>query len=166
MKLDQFSNPIFNENDMFDALYLGHQTILPTLFADDTLEVNNFCKLSEIEFAKLESYSSINEFDTINQTQWFMPAEYFNFNVTEYCINRCKTEIEKQRVIEELEEYTKRGMTKLLQWLKYFVDTCKANDIVWGVGRGSSVSSFVLYILEVHRIDSIKYNLDWHDFLR
>ena len=57
-------------------------------------------------------------------------------------------------------------MIRILQWLKYFVDTCLANNIVWGVGRGSSVSSFVLYLLNVHRIDSIKYNLNWQEFLR
>jgi DNA polymerase III alpha subunit len=55
---------------------------------------------------------------------------------------------------------------QLLQWLKYFVDTCLAENIIWGVGRGSSVSSFVLYLLNVHRIHSIKYNLDWREFLR
>ena len=57
-------------------------------------------------------------------------------------------------------------MMPLLQWLKYLVDTCRANNIVWGVGRGSSVSSFVLFLIGVHKIDSIKYDLDWRDFLR
>jgi len=49
---------------------------------------------------------------------------------------------------------------------KYFVDTMQANNVVWGVGRGSSVASYVLYLIGVHKIDSIKYNLDWQEFLR
>jgi len=71
-----------------------------------------------------------------------------------------------QRLIEELQEYRERNMLELLLWLKYFVDTCEKNNILWGVGRGSSVASYVLYLLKVHRIDSLKYNLDYQDFLR
>jgi DNA polymerase III alpha subunit len=40
------------------------------------------------------------------------------------------------------------------------------NNVVWGVGRGSSVASYVLYLLGVHKIDSLKYNLDIHEFLK
>ena len=57
-------------------------------------------------------------------------------------------------------------MIDLLRWCKYFVDTCTNNDILWGVGRGSSVASYILYLIGVHRINSIKYNLDWKEFLR
>jgi DNA polymerase III alpha subunit len=38
--------------------------------------------------------------------------------------------------------------------------------IIWGVGRGSSVASYVLYKLGVHRINSLYYNLDATEFLR
>jgi DNA polymerase III alpha subunit len=34
------------------------------------------------------------------------------------------------------------------------------------VGRGSSVASYVLYLLGVHRIDSMFYDLDPSEFLR
>jgi DNA polymerase III alpha subunit len=57
-------------------------------------------------------------------------------------------------------------MLDLLRVLKYTVDTLKTNSIVWGVGRGSSVASYVLFLLGVHKIDSVKYNLDWREFLR
>jgi DNA polymerase III alpha subunit len=40
------------------------------------------------------------------------------------------------------------------------------NRIIWGVGRGSSVASYVLYKLGVHRIDSMYYDLDPQEFLR
>jgi DNA polymerase III alpha subunit len=54
----------------------------------------------------------------------------------------------------------------LLKYLKYLVDVMTENKIIWGVGRGSSVASYVLYKLGVHRIDSMFYNLDVHEFLR
>jgi DNA polymerase III alpha subunit len=53
-----------------------------------------------------------------------------------------------------------------LQYLKYLVDVMTVNNVIWGVGRGSSVASYVLYKLGVHRIDSLHYNLDAREFLR
>jgi DNA polymerase III alpha subunit len=54
----------------------------------------------------------------------------------------------------------------LLKYLKYLVDTMRENNIVWGVGRGSSVASFVLFLLEVHRINSLYYDLSIDEFLK
>jgi len=48
----------------------------------------------------------------------------------------------------------------------YFVDTLRKHNILWGVGRGSSVSSYILYLIGIHRIDSIKYNLNIGEFLK
>lgn len=169
MRLDQFNNPIFNDADIFDALYIGHQSALSKIIAETNPEIENFCNLSGIEFTKLDPslYNlSINEYDKLLQQEWFMPDSYYTINIEEYCISKCKNQIEINRVLDELAEYTHRGMIPLLQWLIYFVDTCMDNNIVWGVGRGSSVSSFVLFLIGVHKIHSIKYNLDWQDFLR
>lgn len=169
MRLDQFNNPIFNETDIFDALYVGHQESLSNIMADTSSEISKFCELSEIKFANLDQSTyelSVEEYDKLLQKEWFMPANYYNFDVEQYCISKCTNSEEQTRVLDELAEYNNRGMIPLLQWIKYFVDTCIANNIVWGVGRGSSVSSFVLYLIGAHRIHSIKYNLDWQDFLR
>lgn len=169
MRSDKFSNPIFNETDIFDALYSGHQTVLSDIIADDSYEISQLSNISEILIPRVDNsiYTlSVEDYDSANQQQWFMPDEYYNFDIQDYIISKCKTDTDRVRALEELEEFKNRNMILLLQWLKYFVDTCIANNIVWGVGRGSSVSSFVLYLLDVHKINSIKYNLDWHDFLR
>jgi DNA polymerase III alpha subunit len=57
-------------------------------------------------------------------------------------------------------------MIIVLKFLKYLVDVCNTNNIVLGVGRGSSVASYCLYLLGVHCIDSIKYELDIKEFLK
>ena len=62
--------------------------------------------------------------------------------------------------------YQERDLFNLLRYLKYLVDVMTANRVIWGVGRGSSVSSYVLYKLGVHRIDSLYYKLDVGEFLR
>lgn len=97
---------------------------------------------------------------------WNMPDEYTSLDIVTYLVNMCQSEEEKNRVLEELLMFKERGMLIVLQFLKYLVDTCDKNDIVLGVGRGSSVASYCLYLLGVHRIDSIKYNLDIKEFLK
>jgi DNA polymerase III alpha subunit len=62
--------------------------------------------------------------------------------------------------------YQERDLFDLLRYLKYLVDVMNDNQVIWGVGRGSSVASYVLYKLGVHRIDSLHYDLDPAEFLR
>jgi DNA polymerase-3 subunit alpha len=95
-----------------------------------------------------------------------MPASYKDFDVESYCLERCITSEQKKRVLDEMAAYRARDMLPLLQWTKHFVAICVENNIIWGVGRGSSVASFVLFLLGVHQVDSVKYNLDWQEFLR
>ena len=62
--------------------------------------------------------------------------------------------------------FQERGLFDLLRYLKFLVDVMRQNNVIWGVGRGSSVASYVLYLLGVHRIDSMFYDLDPAEFLR
>ena len=70
------------------------------------------------------------------------------------------------RVEEELALYKARNLYPILQLMIYIVDMMRKNNLVWGVGRGSSVASYVLYLIGIHKIDSIKYNLDIEEFLK
>jgi DNA polymerase III alpha subunit len=87
-------------------------------------------------------------------------------DIAELVIGMCDTEQKLQRVGHELLLYQERGLFDLLRYLKYLVDVMKRNNVIWGVGRGSSVASYVLYLLGVHRIDSMYYDLDAEEFLR
>jgi len=95
-----------------------------------------------------------------------MPEEYKQLDIAEHILGLCNTEAELQRCGEELLLYQERDLFNLLCYLKYLVDVMTINQVIWGVGRGSSVASFILYKLGVHRINSLFYNLDVHEFLR
>ena len=73
---------------------------------------------------------------------------------------------EIERVEAELVESQSRNMYNLLRYMIYLVDFMRANNIVWGVGRGSSVASYVLYLIGIHKVNSIQYDLDYREFLR
>ena len=66
----------------------------------------------------------------------------------------------------ELAEFKARNLFPILQLLIYIIDTMRKNNLVWGVGRGSSVASYILYLLGVHKVDSVKYNLNIKEFLK
>jgi len=109
---------------------------------------------------------TVAEFDEIKQNSWHMPAEYQHMDIAEYILSLCDSEAKLQRCGEELLLFQERNLFDLLRYLKYLVDTLRANRMIWGVGRGSSVASYVLYLLGVHRIDSMFYDLDPQEFLR
>ena len=101
----------------------------------------------------------------LGDVEWFMPREYLEMDIEAYLVNQCPEE-NYDRLITELEAYQRRNLIPLLQQMKYIVDTLRKNNIVWGVGRGSSVASYVLFLLGVHRIDSVKYDLPLEEFFK
>ena len=169
MKLDQYSNPIFQEQDVFDMLYAGQIDVLERVIFDNSPELANLktlANLTTVDVSDIDYSASKDEFDKQNQSEWFMPDSYKDFDVYTFCLDSCTIDSERIRALEELQAFEDRNMIPLLQMLKYMIDSFRQHNIVWGVGRGSSVSSYVLFLLGVHKIDSIKYNLDWRDFLR
>jgi DNA polymerase III alpha subunit len=101
----------------------------------------------------------------IDSNHWFIPKDYCP-NLTEMLYALCETDAQRDRVSQELELYIKHGMYDILHVMKYIVDTLRENNVVWGVGRGSSVASYVLYLIGVHKIDSIKYKLPIEEFFK
>ena len=95
-----------------------------------------------------------------------MPEEYKQLDSASLVISRCTTPEQLQRCGQELLLYQARDLFDLLRYLVYLVDVMTDNHVIWGVGRGSSVASYVLYLLGVHRIDSMFYDLDIGEFLR
>ena len=165
MTKNKFGELVFSESDLIDLLMQGQQ--LASVIVDNTVQINSEILGTAVNFLEATSEGiSVEEFDRTNQSNWHMPTEYKNLDIAEHILNLCKTDAELQRVAHELLLYQEKQLFDLLKYLKYLVDTMKQNGIIWGVGRGSSVASYVLYLLEVHRVDSIYYDLNPEEFLR
>ena len=167
MRLDKFSNPIFTEQDIFEASYKGLE-LSPNMTVSYSNEIESLEEQLGFTFQQplQQDFLTVEEYDAALQSDWFMPDEYKQLDIENWVLCQAPDVIAYNRVLEELAEYKQRNMLDLLRWLKYFVDTCEKENILWGVGRGSSVASYVLFLLGVHSVDSIKYNLDWQEFLR
>lgn len=173
MRVDKYGQVILNVDEIIAGLYSGKITNLSKVFIDSTDSIQQFnsaVKENYDNFSTIEIYKEIEDsvefFDEANQCTWFMPEEAVHENLVEMLYSMCTTEVQRKRVDEELELFIQHGMFDLLFYLKYLVDTMRENKVVWGVGRGSSVASYVLYLIGIHKVDSIKYNLDIKEFLK
>ena len=171
MKTDELGVPRFTNKDLVDMIYTGHADKCHVVLCEQSDDIDMFNKaMQEQGFDKLQKYIPLDvdqkTFDGVCQGEWFMPDEYKAIDVQSWLLNKCTTDKEIARVSNELIEFKKRDMNNLLRYMIYLVDFMRENNIVWGVGRGSSVASYVLYLIGVHRINSIQYGLDWQEFLR
>ena len=174
MVQNKFSELIFSEDDVCDLLMQG-RTIesLKNMIVDRTVDLEKTALLLDCipGFApdlKQQKFHncSVPEFHQLQRLNWHMPNEYKQMDIAAYVLSLCTNEAELQRCGHELLLFQERDLFDLLKFLKYLVDTMTANHIIWGVGRGSSVASYVLYKLGIHRIDSMFYELNIEEFLR
>lgn len=166
MLTDKFGQQIYSERELCD-LYLANpdlqlRNVLLDCEITNTLNIDNFPKLQKYT----DSTLSVEMFDKDQQSNWLMPQQYKEMDIAKWVLEQCKDEAELQRAGQELLLFQERNMFPLLQYLKYLVDTMRNHNIVWGVGRGSSVASFVLYLIGIHKINSLYYDLPIEEFLK
>lgn len=170
MKTDQYGQIIYSEADLV-SMIMRDATIesLSGMLVEPGINLETASAYLE-QVPELVEYAftdmTVEEFDALKQNSWHMPEEYKQLDIAEYVLSLCDSDAQLQRCGEELLLFQERNLFDLLRYLKYLVDTLRANRMIWGVGRGSSVASYVLYLLGVHRIDSMFYDLDAREFLR
>jgi hypothetical protein len=170
MKYDNHGVAYTDSRELFDLLYQDPALDLGRFNVEDPAEYNSAVSKFFADMPTLGLYqfndSDVNAFDQQLQSNWHMPVEYRDMDIAAWVLNQCNNNAELQRCGEELLLYQERDAFVLLRYMKYLVDTMRSHNVVWGVGRGSSVASFVLYKIGVHRINSLYYDLDPHEFLK
>ena len=170
MKYDQYGRTFTTSNELCDLLYKNPELDLSLFLVEDPQDFNKSRAELHADIPNLKGYvtlaDSVEEFDQRFQTKWYMPEEYKELDIAAHILGLCTQDYELQRVGQELLLYQERNLFNLLRFMKYLVDTLRKHNIVWGVGRGSSVSSYVLFLLGVHKINSIYYDLSVEEFLK
>jgi len=165
---DRYGRIALEEDDIIDVMMTDPDVTIKRALVKD-------CDLTHVqelldEVYDFQQYSNLDipvtEFDAQNQVTWHMPNEYKDLDIAKWLIEQCKTQSELQRVGEELLLFQERDLFDLLKYLKYLVDTMREHQVIWGVGRGSSVASYVLYLIGIHKVDSMYYDLPITEFLR
>ena len=169
---DEWGNIIFDSDGLIDRLMRGADlsSDLTALNSEGVSRFNALCKELDHPEDQVSIYktpeNTVDEWDISHQSQWFTPEPYASLDVLDFLVNRCADETELTRVVEEWVLYEERDMIPVLRLLIYLIDNFRERGVVWGVGRGSSVASYILYKIGVHRVDSIAFDLDPREFLK
>lgn len=126
------------------------------------------------EYNKLTDHPiTVKNFSGDVDLEWNLPSEYKYIDLDEYLVG-LSDRIEKdelytarvERLATEIWLFKRLNLDDVLQVLIYVIDTMKAQNVVWGVGRGSSCSSYLLFLLGLHEVDVVRYQIDISDFIR
>jgi DNA polymerase III alpha subunit len=171
MKVNMYGQAILSSDKLRDLLLQGKNIGHLNVVQDDDIDLYNKYQdeLLNQRTIFLDAPVEILTFDDFHlktADEWIFPLEYQQIDVHKWLIDKCKQQIEIDRVNQEYAMYKERDLIMLLRLFIFLIDYLRKNKFIWGVGRGSSVSSYVLYLIGVHRVDSIKYNFSINDYLK
>lgn len=171
VKTDKYGNALLSIKEGRKALLHGMD--IDFAIFDEPQEVDRFNRNSEQILGyetnirnPISGDMDLQVYHDICAADWNIPEMYKKIDAKEFLLMLCDTTNERERVETEYEMFEERKLIPLLQFLIFIVDYMRKHKVVWGVGRGSSVSSYCLYLLGVHKVDSIKYDLPIEEFLK
>lgn len=169
--IDQFGRVVLNTDDVIEAMLSGNDVSGVYLNnPDDVEQYETSCREFADEPMVFRKYYEIKEsvkdyFEKKSDT-WLIPKKYRNIDVVDYLTQKCKNDKEKERLVLELEEFLKRDQVILIHLMIYLVDVMREKNVVWGVGRGSSVACFVLYLIGINKVNPLDYDIDYKEFFK
>lgn len=165
MQVDNVGQCIYSQDEIFTLMMQGIDT--NNLFVEQDMELNFLLRnLESLDFRIYKKINNDSEFHNNNQKKWLMPASYKELDIEQFLYSLCSNNQELNRVSMELSKFKEYNLLNVLRYMKYMVDLFKEKHIVWGVGRGSSVASYCLFLLGCHCIDSLKYDINFDEFLK
>lgn len=139
---------------------------------------NIFCEIPETkvfnnkvdesqEFAKKVEYPLSYD--------WIIPEFYQSLDVFSYVLSKLDAFINNEhpayqkyldRICIELEYFEDTNSMDFVRCVIFTLEEMTSRGLFWGVGRGSSCACLVFFLLDLHKIDPIKYNLPLNDFFK
>lgn len=156
-----------DDSTAVEMLYMGLDLDGVIMLPSDDVDLYNRSNglldygLPRLETSESEVYGGMDWFQ-----HWLTPEPYASMDIEALCISRCEDDQQSERVRYEMRLFEERGMLPVLRHLVHMVDRMREEGITWGVGRGSSVSSYVLFLIGINRIDPISFGLDVREFLK
>lgn len=171
MHTNKYGQVILNSNQLQELILQGKNISHLNVVFDDEIELyqkyqDSLLNHETIFLSAPEEILSFDEFHTKCADEWIFPVEYQSIDVHKFLLDKCKTQAEIDRVNEEYVLYESHELIMLLRMFIYLIAVFREKKFFWGVGRGSAVSSFCLYLIGVHRVNSMQYNLSISDYLK
>jgi len=167
----------YSLNGLYELLLSGNGLTNVNVDSDDLIEVKEFNKRVD-ESERLREKNGLNE-DLI-KFDWNISDYYKSIDINSHILGLLEIELDKEenhftkkerakrvgRVQEELDLWNSNNLENLLRTIIYMIDCMRDSDVVWGTGRGSSCASYILYLIGLHDVDSVYYELELSEFFR
>lgn len=168
--IDEYGKVYFKVSDLYELILkdtdVSELLVEPSPEYEKLVEVSQLLDNEEIVPPVYEkSNLSLDEEMAKYRESWNVPNRYKTLDLKTWLLAQCETREQQARVVDELVVYERYDLLPMLRSLVFLIETLRKHKVLWGIGRGSSVSSYVLYLIGVHRVDSLKYNLDFSEFL-
>jgi DNA polymerase III alpha subunit len=105
--------------------------------------------------------------------RWVLPEKYEKLDLDDYLfklVDRVEKDYLYEKRVERLSTeiflFKEQKLEDVLRVLIYVIDVMVEKKVIWGVGRGSSCSSYLLYLLGLHEVDAVAYDIEITDFLK
>lgn len=106
---------------------------------------------------------------------WSIPEPWLSLDLDTYIMDQYferiwpqhDADMEKkaiQRIADELEQVRARGMVEFMRTVIYILHVLRQKNVVWGVGRGSSCASYLLFIIGLHVVDCVAFDVPMEEF--
>jgi len=157
------------------------------LLVQKALSGEVFTELLALPHPDIETYNRVSGYETPITTweddtlplrgpapetfEWTIPKRYQELDITDLCIEglvnkRVNKDEYVNRLSWELKRMEEMGMFPFVRCLVYVTDKLREADVVWGVGRGSSCASLVMFLLDINRVDPVKYGIPAEEFFK
>lgn len=169
-RTDEWGRVILNPDMAFELAYQGLDIWkLPIDAGGEIDRFNELCRVYDTGIA-IEPVTPLaqspEDFHAEKASRWLYDEAFQTIDVRAFILSLCETDEERSRVNLEMDLFEERNLTPVLQLMIHLVDNFRTNKVVWGVGRGSSVASYCLYLIGIHRVNSLRYGLDIREFLK
>ena len=107
---------------------------------------------------------------SLKSYDWNIPEDYKNIDVVDYCYAALSSmglpDEYEVRLDMEMIRVAETSMEPFIRCLIYITDSLRDNNIVWGLGRGSSCASLVMFLIGANKVDPVKYDIPMEEFYK
>lgn len=184
--MNEYTTELWNRRLRFDGASIMHpdyvaefmcigvptDKILVTEMSEDVVLFNEQVD----EKHRIITHNPHDDENIILDFSWTLPDKYTDINLPDYTFSMFETrlielgyseehaQIALDRIEMELNEIERRGLTNLFKTIIYTLDIFSKNKVVWGVGRGSSCASYILFLFGLHHVDCVLFDVPMEEF--
>jgi hypothetical protein len=135
-------------------------------------DVRHFNERNPARLIQIETPGDEDEVPPVDAYYFNLPDAYWDIHLEEFLATKLvekfsdPTDQYLDRLALEIQMMADRQMDEFIRTLIYMVDVFEANQVVHGLGRGSSCASLVLYLIGIHMVDPVEYDIPITEFLR